>query len=229
MENLQEEINTIYLKANVCEIYAVTEITQYYQNSLENPVELFVSFPLRSEFKLTKFTAKIGKKLIVSKILEKEKAKEKYNDALANGNVAATGSSIDDYNFDVSVGNLASGEKIELKSEYVQMISSEDMSYCYSLIQTYPSFRQHSEKLQKIKINRKIVGEINISTKSKLTKMIVNHSKQGLVVNKKINQDGLGAKLTIKDGNNSKPKVQLYSSINILFRTAEINIPKLYS
>ena len=59
--------------------------------------------------------------------------------------------------------------------------------------------------------------------------MIVNNSKQGLVVNKKINQDGLGAKLTIKDGNNSKPKVQLYSSINILFRTAEINIPKLYS
>lgn len=52
MENLQEEVNTIYLKANVCEIYAVTEITQYYLNSLENPVELFVSFPLRSEFKL---------------------------------------------------------------------------------------------------------------------------------------------------------------------------------
>ena len=48
MENLQEEVNTIYLKANVCEIYAVTEITQYYLNSLENPVELFVSFPLRS-------------------------------------------------------------------------------------------------------------------------------------------------------------------------------------
>lgn len=35
------------------------------------------------------------------------------------------GNSRDDYNFDVSVGNLVSGEKIELKSEYVQMIRHE--------------------------------------------------------------------------------------------------------
>ena len=48
-----EREDTIYLKSNINEIYATTEITQYFINKLDNPIELIISFPIKEEISMS--------------------------------------------------------------------------------------------------------------------------------------------------------------------------------
>ena len=87
-----EREDTIYLKSNINEIYATTEITQYFINKLDNPIELIISFPIKEEISLNKFIIKIGEKTVSSKIMEKKEAEQKYKDSLNEGNIPFLGS-----------------------------------------------------------------------------------------------------------------------------------------
>ena len=66
--------NIIYLKSNINEVFASTELTQYFINHLDNTIELMISFPIKEEISLTKFIIKIGEKIVLSKVIQKEKA-----------------------------------------------------------------------------------------------------------------------------------------------------------
>ena len=84
------------IDAELNEFYAKTEVTQYYINHLNNPVELVLKFPYNSSVQFSKFNKDINGKKAISKIMEKEKAKEKYSDALASGNTGTISSQRDD-------------------------------------------------------------------------------------------------------------------------------------
>ena len=88
--------NTVYLKCNVNEVFVSTEVCQYFSNTLSNPIELSISFPIKQEIQLNKFVVRIGNKVIVSKVLPKEKAKEKYDDSVSSGNLGFLGNYNDD-------------------------------------------------------------------------------------------------------------------------------------
>ena len=79
--------DTVYMTSQINEIFATTEVTQYFTNELENPIELSILFPIIKKLSLSKFVVTIDDKVIVSKVMPKEKAEEKYNDSLASGNV----------------------------------------------------------------------------------------------------------------------------------------------
>jgi hypothetical protein len=85
MDNRED---TIYLQSNINEIYAITELTQYFSNPLDNAIELSITFPIKEEINLTKFVVFIGDKVVLSKVMSKEKAEEKYSDSIASGNTA---------------------------------------------------------------------------------------------------------------------------------------------
>ena len=78
--------NTVYITSKINEIFASTELIQYFTNPLENPIELTILFPIIEKLSLSKFVVTIDDKIIVSKVMPKEKAEEKYNDSLAPGN-----------------------------------------------------------------------------------------------------------------------------------------------
>ena len=46
-ENEVKIENKIYLNANINEVFASTELIQYFQNPLDKPVELQVQFPIK--------------------------------------------------------------------------------------------------------------------------------------------------------------------------------------
>jgi hypothetical protein len=77
-EDETELENTIYLSSNINEVFASTELTQYFINPLEKTIELIVSFPIKKEINLLKFEITMGEKIVVSKVLPKEEAEEKY-------------------------------------------------------------------------------------------------------------------------------------------------------
>ena len=56
--------------------------------------------------------------------MEKEKAEEKYNDAIAQGNTGLTTSyKLDEKLYEVKIGNLPAKEYLELKCYFIQFIS----------------------------------------------------------------------------------------------------------
>ena len=47
----EQDENIVYLTCNVNEVYASTEVLQYFTNPLSNPIELSISFPFKQENK----------------------------------------------------------------------------------------------------------------------------------------------------------------------------------
>ena len=178
------EENEVKIDAELNEFYAKTEVTQYYINHLNKPVELVLKFPYNSSVQFSKFTLDINGKKVISKVIEKEKAKEKYNDALASGNTGAISSQKDDY-IVVNIGNIAPKSIVKLETEFIQFLKSEDMSYCYSTIKKFPVIftnkKTADEKLKNLNV------KITIKAHSKILRLVT----KGMVKNKnqKFNDD----------------------------------------
>ena len=187
----------ISINSELNEFYSKTNITQYYKNYSENPIELIIKFPYNSSIQFSKFTLEMNNKKVVSKVLEKEKAEEKYNDAIASGNVGAI-SSIKDKYIKVNIGNITGGELIKLTTEFIQFLNTEDMSYCFTVMKNFPEF---CVKDNKIKLFR-IQANIMLKTHSKITRLITKGFSKSL--EKKFNNDYNQCKIYYTFLNNSK-------------------------
>ena len=71
--------------------------------------------------------------------MEKEKADEKFSDAIASGNVGILSKYVeeDPNSYSITLGNVEPNSIVELKSEFIQFITSDDMSLCYSVMTNY--------------------------------------------------------------------------------------------
>ena len=131
----------IFFNANINEIFATTELIQEFQNPYKDAIELEILFPIHKSINLSKFEISMKEKKIVSKIMPKEKAEEKYSDTIARGNTGIKGQYSEDMkSYCVNIGNINSKEKITLKTIYNQPITSYDMSYEYIIMNNFPSF-----------------------------------------------------------------------------------------
>ena len=59
--------DTVFLDIKINESYATTEVTEYFKNKTNNPIEISIDIPLNPEIILNKFISKIGKKNIYQK------------------------------------------------------------------------------------------------------------------------------------------------------------------
>ena len=95
---------------------------------------------------------------IISKLLEKGKAKEKYVDTITTGN-----SSFIAYNKEneikICLGNIPPGEKIELKTYFFSHIITKDFSYQTTFPVKFPNFVMTE---QESKENSIIIKDLNI-------------------------------------------------------------------
>ena len=174
---LNEEEETVFITSTINEIFATSEVTQYFTNKLDKSIELTISFPLKHEIQLTKFIISIGNKTVISKVLAKEKAEEKYTDAISSGNTGFLSSFDESYsNYTVNVGNVLPTEKVKLVSIFNQMITSEDMSYEFSFMEHYPCFVYEGQKVQ----SKKIKGKFILNTKSKITRLITPYMDENM-------------------------------------------------
>lgn len=231
-EDVEKKEDKIYLNSNINEVFALTELIQYFKNPLDNPIELQIRFPIKENINLSKFEITIKNKTIISKILSKEKAEEKYSDAIAQGSTAI----MSNYNksfksYNVNIGNLPPKESLCLKTIYNQPILSYDMSYQYIIMKDFPSFviankdeDEEEEEESDKKIAPNIIVNININTFSKITRLITNfENKENLTIS--YNKDYTEAKI-----NNTMIDIKKKYSIDlhILFRTRDINKPNLF-
>lgn len=138
MEYLQDK--NIYYEVEVNELYAMIDITQTYYNITDTSFEIKIKLP-ETRNKLVQFTAKINnEKIIQSKILEIEKAKEKYTDAISRGNTGLISFYSSDNFTVINIGNLSPNDTLELTTTYYQLISKYNNKYILNLDFDYPSF-----------------------------------------------------------------------------------------
>ena len=224
--------DTIYAKSNINEIYATTEVTQYFINKLQDSIELKIFFPIIDKIILSKFIIKIGDKIISSKIIEKNETEiehENYNER----------------SYCVNVGRINPKDKVTLKSFFIQNIDTYDMSYEFSIMDVYPYFyyEGYSRNTHLFDI---IKANFTIETQSKITRLVSPFSDE-------ISKKNVFYKL-IFDNDYKKAEIfyiknpvfyehceairigipfidnipTYYKRFSILFRTQNINKPMLY-
>ena len=233
----EKQDDTVYLTSKVNEIFATTEVVQYFTNELKDPIELKILFPILKKISLSKFVVSMDDKVIVSKVMPKEKAEEKYNDTIASGNLGFI-SRYEDNNqsYSVNIGNLAPNKQVKLQSIFIQMIESNDLSYEFSIMENYPAFYYEGMNKNDSNKNKKIDANIKIETQSKITRLISKYSNEEIKKNSnytaEYSQDY--TKVEIKYKNDKPDLLQKKNeddknSFSILFRTENMNKPILYS
>ena len=82
-------LTKIDIKSELRGATAITNVELTYRNpEQQNPLECTFVFPLEKTTLLAKFEATIDDKVVETKIIEKKKAEEKYDDAIASGYAA---------------------------------------------------------------------------------------------------------------------------------------------
>ena len=248
----KEREDTIYLKSNINEIFASTELTQYFVNSLENPIELTISFPIKEEINLNKFIVQIGEKVVTSKIMKKEIAEEKYDESISSGNTGFLGEYDNEMkSYSINLGNINPNEKVKLKAFFIQNICTQDMSYEFIIMEKYPTF--HYKELNKEGARNKIIkANFIIEAQSKITRLIApffdemaqnksayevtfsNDYKKAEIIyvknpDEQKNKDIIDEIYGEEYGYPGKVNEPTFlTSFSILFRTENINKPILY-
>ena len=247
---MEEKENIVYINAKVNELLATTEVTQYFTNILKESIELTVLFPIKEEITLSKFVISIDDKVVISKVMPKEKAKEKYSDSIASGNTGFISNySEDQSSYSVNIGNIKPNQKIKPNSIFIQMIGTQDMSYEYNIMEKYPTFHYKDIKENELR-NKTLKANIQIETESKITRLIApfmdEEAKKNSTYEVKYNDDYKKAIITytknpddikninnnVKNDNYYAGKINVpsfYQSFCILFRTVDMNNPILYS
>ena len=93
VQNLKEEIivplKEVSVHATIAQGFSKTSVHLTYKNTLtEDPIEVIFEFPLSKKQVVAKIEATIGDRVVSTKVTEKEKAKEKYDNAIASGKAA---------------------------------------------------------------------------------------------------------------------------------------------
>ena len=96
----------IYVSTNLNELYSESIITQSFTNKTKNSIELILTIPIYSDILISQFTIKIGENEGISKIIEKEKSKEKYTNSISEGNTSVISYSDDEKNLTFIIGNI---------------------------------------------------------------------------------------------------------------------------
>jgi hypothetical protein len=224
--NINEEENKeeiIYIQSDVNEFYAVTQVTQYYKNN-NKPVELSILYPLRKEINFRKFSININGKKSFSRIFEKEKANEKYSDAIASGNVGIISKYAEEEpnSYSITIGNVEPNALIELTSEFIQFITSNDMSLCFSVMTCFPTFSDSISRNYLKNVN----GKISLKTHSKITRLVNQNFTIDKHFKREFNKDFTSCDIEYQISNDSK---NYNSVLSLLFRTEKINEPYLLS
>ena len=246
IEENEKAQDTIYIKSSINEIFATTEVLQYFKNILDDTIELSVSFPIKGEISLSKFEITIGDRKVTSIIMEKEKAQEKYKETISQGNIGFISEYTDKSgDYFIKIGNILPGEFVQLQAFFYQKITSQDMSYEFNIMEKYPSFHYNHINQEKFR-NKKIKAIFKIQTQSKLTRLIApffdDKAKKNSELDIEFNQDYTKAIIfyiknpyeqtnidTIGKGSGGiVNKPTFYSSFCLLFRTANMNKPILF-
>ncbi|HEY0871956.1 MAG TPA: VIT domain-containing protein [Vicinamibacterales bacterium] len=115
----------VRVDAEIHRCYAKVVLAQRYVNTESNPIEAVYVFPLDEGAAICGFEAVIDDTLVVGEVLDREKAFEKYDDAMEAGHGAYLLDEERPDVFQASIGNLPPGKDVTVRLTYVTELGVE--------------------------------------------------------------------------------------------------------
>jgi len=117
------------VKTEISGFVARTEVTQEFENVLEDPVEAIYVFPLPHDSAVDGMSMKVGDREIQAVIKERDEARKIYDLARNTGHTAALLDQERPNIFTQSVANIPPNSKVEVKLEVLELLKYEDGTY----------------------------------------------------------------------------------------------------
>ena len=117
------------VKAEISGFLSRVRVTQEFENNFSEKIEAVYVFPLPNNAAVDEMTMRIGSRTVRGKIMKREEAREVYEAARSNGQIASLLDQERPNIFTQSVANILPGEKIIIEISYVETLKYEDGSY----------------------------------------------------------------------------------------------------
>ncbi|MEO1051982.1 MAG: VIT and VWA domain-containing protein [Bacteroidota bacterium] len=104
-------------------------VTQEYKNEGSSALEAIYTFPASSDAAIYAMEMTVGERRIVARIEEKQKAREQYTQAKAEGKRTSLLEQQRPNVFQMNVANIMPGDLIEVSLKYTEMLSPEEGTY----------------------------------------------------------------------------------------------------
>ena len=227
---MEEMKVNVELESEVNELFSKTKVIQKFKNKSKDPLELKIYVYKKKGLIFSSFSSKIGDSIMVkSKVIKKEKAKEKYTDSVAGGN-AAIFVSDDPYNENriiINMGNIPANSEVLFISEFISLVETSK-SYEFELFRNFPIF----QGVNLVYENSELKGNIHIKTKNKICKIEKEILMEQLKIVKEKNEMNNNYLISyeIKALPNFSPyNLEYIPCSKIFFELEEDNKPIIYS
>jgi Ca-activated chloride channel family protein len=110
-------------------VIAHATVTQVFGNDGKVPIEALYVFPASTRAAVHAMRMRIGERTVEAQIEQKDKARQKYEKAKANGQAASLLEEQRRNVFTMSVANILPGAEIEVELEYSELLVPEDGEY----------------------------------------------------------------------------------------------------
>lgn len=117
------------VKAEISGFLSRVKVTQEFENNFAEKIEAVYVFPLPNNAAVDDMTMRIGERTVRGRIMKREEAREVYEAARSNGQVASLLDQERTNIFTQSVANILPGEKVIIEISYVETLKYEDGSY----------------------------------------------------------------------------------------------------
>ncbi len=114
---------------NIAGVIADVTISQVYKNDGDNAIEAIYVFPASSNAAVYGMTMTIGTRVITAEIREKQKARQEYEQAKAEGKRASLLEEERPNVFQMNVANIMPGDEIEVKLQYTELLVPTEGEY----------------------------------------------------------------------------------------------------
>ena len=103
-------LKALDVKAHILGLVTRVEVTQTFVNTHREPLEAVYIFPLPPRAAVSGFTMRVGGRLVVGTLHERQAARQKYAEAIRKGQRAGLAEEDRPNVFTLSVGNLMPGD-----------------------------------------------------------------------------------------------------------------------
>ncbi|MCA1622884.1 MAG: VWA domain-containing protein [Acidobacteria bacterium] len=117
------------VKAEISGFLSRVKVTQEFENNFSEKIEAVYVFPLPQNAAVDDMMMRIGERTVRSKILKREEAREVYEAAKSNGQIASLLDQERPNIFTQAVANILPHEKIIIEISYVETLKYEDGAY----------------------------------------------------------------------------------------------------
>jgi len=117
------------VQAEISGFLSRVKVAQEFENNFAEKIEAVYVFPLPQNAAVDDLTMRIGDRTVRGKILKREEAREVYEAAKSNGQIASLLDQERPNIFTQAVANILPGEKITIEISYVETLKYEDGAY----------------------------------------------------------------------------------------------------